>query len=273
MEPQVRVFWLPKEGNAAEEYEDAFSYSVAKRRFAIADGATESSFAERWAQGLVRQFMTEPPLEAAAQSGGLQRWLAPLQRQWREGIDWEHLPWFAEEKARLGAFATFLGMEFASGENFGTQFLFRKPRKQNLRWRAMAIGDSCLFQVRADVLLKTFPLERSDQFNSRPVLLCSDPASNQPVWAKVCLAEGNYEEGDLFLLATDALAKWFLAEHEAGGKPWAALAALGTEADFAAWVVRLRKERKMRNDDTTIILSGWPPRPSMFSFGRRPIKR
>lgn len=273
MEPQVQVFWLPKAGNAVEEYEDAFSYSVAERRFAIADGATESSFAERWAQGLVRQFTAEPPVTIASPGGGLQQWLVPLQRLWREGIDWAHLPWFAEEKAQLGAFATFLGMEFASGESFTTQFFFRRPRKKDLRWQAVAIGDSCLFQVRAGALLKAFPLERSDQFNSRPLLLCSNPASNLPVWSKVCVTEGNYEEGDLFVLATDALAKWFLAEHEAGGKPWTALAALKTDGDFAAWAARLRQERTLRNDDTTVLLFEWTPRPLLFGFGRRPAKK
>jgi hypothetical protein len=46
----VQAFWLPKAGNTTKEYEDAFDYSIAERRFAVADGATDSAFAGHWAR-------------------------------------------------------------------------------------------------------------------------------------------------------------------------------------------------------------------------------
>src|SRR5687767_9899205 len=103
MEPQIQAFWVPKLGNSAEEYEDAFAYSAAEGLFAIADGATESSFADRWARDLVDQFVTSPPPVDAAQTA-FPNWLTPMQERWRNGIDWQNLPWFAEEKAKGGAF-------------------------------------------------------------------------------------------------------------------------------------------------------------------------
>src|SRR6185369_17172238 len=88
-----------------------------------------------------------------------------------------------------------------------------------LRWHALAIGDSCLFQVRDGRLFESFPLCRAVEFNSRPVLVSSNPTSNERVWEEVYYKEGDTQPEDLFFLATDALSQWFLAEHESGGKP------------------------------------------------------
>jgi hypothetical protein len=218
MDPLVSAFWTAKSGTSADEYEDAFAFSPNSRHFAIADGATESSFADRWAQSLVQKYSKEPP----SPTGGklpLPDWIKPLQQEWHETIQWDTLPWFAEEKARLGAFATFLGVSFAPPGTKGlmTRFL-KKHDADRLVWRACAVGDSCLFQIRQGALLKAFPLTRSDQFNSRPVLLCSNPNNNGPVWDAVEIAEGDCRRGDVFFALTDALAKWFLTEIESGRK-------------------------------------------------------
>ncbi|MGH7226717.1 MAG: hypothetical protein ACRELF_26170, partial [Gemmataceae bacterium] len=52
------AFHVHKRGNAPDEYEDAFAGDTAKARFAIADGASESSFAAMWAQLLTEGFIT-----------------------------------------------------------------------------------------------------------------------------------------------------------------------------------------------------------------------
>src|SRR3954465_15247462 len=117
MEPQIQAYWVPKLGNSAEEYEDAFAYSAPDGVFAIADGATESSYADRWARDLVDTFVTAPP-EVAAPKTPFPDWLTPMQQRWRQGIDWDNLPWFAEEKAKSGAFATFLGLTIFDPDNF-----------------------------------------------------------------------------------------------------------------------------------------------------------
>ena len=53
-------FFLPKRGNAAEEYEDAFAGDPASGRFAIADGASESCFAAAWAKIVVESYVKTP---------------------------------------------------------------------------------------------------------------------------------------------------------------------------------------------------------------------
>ena len=258
----VQAFWLPQGGNAIEEYEDAFDYSIAERCFAIADGATESSFAGRWAQGLVRRFTAHPLFQSLGPDcqwegdapAELLEWLEPLQRAWREGIEWERLPWFAEEKAQAGAFSSLLGFAFAGEESLPRPSASETPITEGVRWHTLAIGDSCLFQVRDDALLTAFPLKCAEQFGNRPLLLSSNPANNRRVWDEVRRDEGDCQPGDLFLMMTDALAHWFLAQHEVDEKPWALLCDLKTEEDFAAFVAHLRQERLIRNDDTTLLM-------------------
>jgi len=262
MEPEVQVFYVPKFGNSEEEYEDAAAYQAPTRRFAVADGATESSFADAWARSLVRQYTVQPPL-TPPNGTPLHEWVIPLQREWHASIKWDKLPWFAEEKARSGAFAAFLGLHFVGGTaavvrpSFFGRLLRRKPSAGTLRWHALAVGDSCLFHVRADRLLKAFPLDSSKSFNDRPLLISSNPARNQSVWRAVQLAQGDCRSGDWFLLATDALSKWFLSQYEAGGKPWQTLRELRSSADFTASVDKLRAEGSLKNDDTTLLMINW----------------
>lgn len=69
-------FSLCKEGNKPEEYEDAFAGDPRSGRFAVADGASESSFACLWAKLLVNGFVA--PREAPTTAS----WITPLQQQW-----------------------------------------------------------------------------------------------------------------------------------------------------------------------------------------------
>jgi hypothetical protein len=54
---------------------------------------------------------------------------------------------------------------------------------------------------------------------------------------------------------TDALSRWFLSAVEAGGQPWQPLESLEAQTDnaFTEWVGRLRNDRQLRNDDTTLV--------------------
>src|SRR5262249_40427962 len=121
------------------------------------------------------------------------------------------------------------------------------------RWRALAIGDGCLFVVRAGKLTRAFPLERSEQFSNRPSLLSSKARANAGVWDEVATVEGELQVSDRLLLMTDALAQWFLVETEMGRRPWAALAKLTTPEQFSAFIDCLRAGGALRNDDVTLV--------------------
>ena len=228
---------MPKRGNSAEEYEDAYWPGPAVRRgpllrAAVADGATETSFSARWAQLLTRAYC-----RGQMQNVALARTLKLLQSTWSGEIGNRPLPWYAAEKVRQGAFSSLLGITIVEDS-----------------WQALAIGDSCLFHVRHGELLTAFPLDSSAQFDSTPHLLSSNPSSNAGLERHLLCSSGETRRGDLFLLATDALAAWFLREVEGGGQPWDTLQRVRAGKPYACWVDHLRDVRAIRNDDSTCML-------------------
>src|SRR5688500_4479386 len=106
-------------------------------------------------------------------------------------------------------------------------------------------------------MIRSFPLDQADQFNSRPVLLCSNASNNSGVWPEVRFEQGDCKPDDLFILAADAVAKWFLEQIQYGGKPWETLNRIGSNQEFQDFIARLRNEKIMRNDDATVLPCQW----------------
>ena len=248
-----KVFTLPKSGNRLNENEDACTIRFPLRigdadrgpvRIAVSDGASQSAFARRWAGLLANAFaFADPPKLCTLNEGSFNEWLAPARKRWDTAVPWSRLPWHGKAKSRAGAFATLLGLTIESSPD----------GPPGLRWRAVAVGDSCLFVVREGRLHRSFPLEDPSEFGNRPDLVCSKPASAGRTWNAVHRAHDWCEPGDLFILATDALACWFLASDDSRERPWEAVAALNSST-WAGWVEDRRRSGQMRNDDTTLVM-------------------
>jgi hypothetical protein len=101
----VAQFLLPKEGLLPSECEDAIALSLRQKRFCVSDGATEAYDSRRWARLLTRCWAISGHLLTKEE---FEPWLSVmgerLQRRWSR----KALPWYAEEKARGGAFAAFV---------------------------------------------------------------------------------------------------------------------------------------------------------------------
>lgn len=247
-----RRFWLSKAGNSPDEYEDAFRVVYPGRmgvsgrrtaRIAVSDGASESAFAREWANVLTDAFVSRPPDTCGLTKDSLFDWLAPAQEEWHALIPWDSIPWHGEAKARAGAFTTLLGLSV--GATVGSS--------RQLSWRAVAVGDSCLFVVRDGQLSLSFPLEDAAEFDNTPSLVCSNPDNMGGLWENVRQSAGECVAGDVFILASDALACWFLARNADGEKPWETLLALDSSG-WSAWVEEQRHAGLMRNDDTTLVI-------------------
>lgn len=223
-----RTFHTPKAGHTLSEYEDSFAGDPERGRFAIADGASESAFADAWAQILVKAFVGTP---------GPWTWLAEAREHWCLQVQARELPWYAETKFQEGAHAAMLGIAFTGG-----------------RWLAVAIGDSCLFLVRDNRLLRAFPLRHSSDFGNRPSLLGSRSRQTEQARTRRIHLRGELHSGDVLFLMTDALAQWFLKEIEDGRQPWKDLQAIANEQQFSERVASLRLHKGLRNDDVTLML-------------------
>ena len=212
-------------------------------RAAVSDGASESAFAREWANVLADAFVSRTPDIRGLAKDSMCDWLASAQEEWRVGVPWDRIPWHGEAKARAGAFATLVGLTVAT----------RAGNSRRLCWRAVAVGDSCLFMVRDDRLWLSFPLEDAAQFDNSPALVCSNPDNAGELWENVRQSHGECVDGDSFILASDALSCWFLASSIQGEKPWQTLLTLNASG-WTAWVAEQRRTGLMRNDDTTLVI-------------------
>ena len=237
--------FLPKQGSAPEEYEDAFwptnaSEGAGVTRFAVADGATETSFSGVWARLLVRAYCDgkmdslDRILEA----------LRSLQESWLEQLNRSQLPWYAEHKLLLGAYAALIGLTIRADPANGSAGT----------WDAVASGDCCLVQVRGQAIIAAFPLDKAAAFNTHPVLLSTDPQALVLAMESLKSVSGTWQSGDQFFLMSDALAAWFFRELEQDARPWEVLRDLEYDKTkpFGPWVERLRAHKAIKNDDVTL---------------------
>jgi len=109
--------------------------------------------------------------------------------------------------------------------------------------------------VRNHRLRYAFPLDTSDKFGKTPALLCS--RGHLASTASAVNIRGVGQPGDIFVLATDAISQWCLAEHEARRAPWEKIGELllsgAEEREFEAWVTGLRASNQIENDDVAVI--------------------
>lgn len=250
-----RAFRLPRQGYGLEECQDALAGYPERGRFAIADGAAESPYSALWARLLVEEFIRQSerlPSWANWLPSLQERWDAAVRRPptsfsdngWRMPEDSGATPWYLEPGLVQGAFATFLGLVI-----------------EEHNWYAVAVGDSCLFQVRGSELIRAFPITRAADFSNAPWLVGSRTSPIEVPHKNGLQQMGDCQSGDRIWMMTDALAQWFLVQAESGDKPWRTLEPLVHNAvdefsarhAFAAWIEGLRAERQLRNDDVTLL--------------------
>ena len=243
MQITLQAFRLPKAGNSDAENEDACwpdTYAEMDAppllKVAVADGATETLFSGLWA-GLLAHAYTETPSHS-----DLLKALPTLRSDWQREIAARPLPWYAEEKARAGAYATLMGLTLKTGHAHDVAY-----------YEALAIGDSCLFHLRDGHLLRAFPLTHSAEFNNSPYLLASHPQRNPDLADHLRSMAHHAFPGDTLLLLTDALAQWFLHTLEADPAASDPLRAVTDLDAFAGLIAIEREAHRLRNDDTTLL--------------------
>jgi hypothetical protein len=265
---QMVTFSAVKDGNAPGEWQDGAGGGVIadgtdvprRARFVVLDGATTAYDPARWVDQLVRSFAPQtdgdpgaegPRLEPAA----MRAWFGQMQDQWAADVrDFDSI--IEQRKfTEVGSFATLLGFEIHGLDG---------PEPY---WRAVALGDTVLFHVRAGRMIAAFPPMGPDDFGTLPDGVHTSPASLDKMTERLLTGGGVLEAGDFLFAATDAMAQWILRalEHDEA-KVWAALTTLAHPDVFARLVEDQRREqnsaKRMKNDDVTLMrlrmLAGQP---------------
>lgn len=226
---------LPKSGFEPSECEDSIGVDEQNCRFAVADGATEAFDARSWAERLAHNWVrSDTPIDADA----FHDWIAAeglaLHSSWNQMT----LPWYAEEKARKGSFAAFVGVEFDLAAAVPS-------------WKAIALGDACLFHCRDGSLIKSLPLSDAASFNSAPLLVASDPTLHRSSAPALVIDSGACQNNDVFYLLSDAVAAWYLEHYEVSDL--SGVIESSDNAVIAAFFENERNAGRMKNDDIAVI--------------------
>jgi hypothetical protein len=248
---QMVIFSEPKAGYAPAEWQDGAAGGVVGEtgtaRFIVADGATTAYDSRRWVDQLVTSFVSRdggPALERAT----IRAWFARMQDEWAAGVP--SFDSLIEERKfhEVGSFATMLGFEICGLD---------RPEPF---WRAVALGDTVLFHVRASHLVAVFPPLRPDEFGSTPDGVHTLGPSLDRMTERLQLGIGMLMADDLLFAATDAMAQWILRASRPENQEkivWDLLGALTHPAVFSRLVHEQRavadRAKRMTNDDVTLM--------------------
>jgi len=238
-----RAFWLAKD--AEYECQDAFDLDAERGIAAIADGVATAIFSGSWARILAQATVADPPnLE---DGGKFQAWLNGRRATWWGQIDIENIPWNLRPLMVDGAMSTLLWVELFSPD----------PDHDSLpdgyRMRSVAIGDCCLFHVRQNEILRSFPMGSAGEFDLNPAVIGSVDRKDDHL-LEFQVIEGDCWPGDLLVLSTDAVAQWAIRRWEVGDPVnWEDYWDMSGE-DWRQQILTLRREKRMRYDDATLVL-------------------
>lgn len=240
-----RVLWLPKDLQRDSEYQDAY-YADGKRGVAAAaDGVASSLFSGSWARILVQAVVKDPP--AIDDPPSFAPWLAKHREAWLAGVDPSTLAWHQKPKFQDGAFATLLWLEMIVTEKSDAE------ATGEFQYFAYAVGDTCLFHVRGDRLLRSFPLTKSEEFDNDPLVIGSVDKKKDHL-VEFLSASDYCQTGDLLAICTDAVAAHLLHAMEQGEVPdWAGYWTF-SENDWREAIAELRQRQAIRHDDSTLVL-------------------
>jgi hypothetical protein len=227
-EPTAALWTTPKRDRQPHENEDSVAGNASTGRFAVSDGASTAARSGVWSALLTEAFVRgDDPLSG--------RVLTELRREWWKLVLEPSLAWHAMDKLAQGSAATFVGLAL-SGNSY----------------QVTAIGDSCLFHIRKQELLLAAPLNDWTRFSRYAVLVSTLP--NCPLAAdQLWSGGGQFDDGDVFLLATDAVAKQWLRHYAERGTLWPICDQVGDQAEFAR-LIEQERERGLDNDDSTICV-------------------
>lgn len=243
---QISAHALHKGGTKPRHCEDAFAYDEKRGLAAIADGASDAFESGAWARLLVTTYIHNPPPDDPAALG---IWAIGPARTWDASLRWENMAWYADQKAReVGGLATLLG------------FQLEQEAPLPGMWHALAVGDACLLHLRDRGVLTHFPIVEAAAFDTTPALLSTQHQHNENLQdgEDIQVMYGTCRTGDIFLMATDALAEWLytvpdLHEEDSDMPDWNTLTSL-LEEDFEAVINQLRAHAALRNDDVTLLV-------------------
>ena len=218
------------------------------KTFAISDGATSSPDARTWANMLVEASTlheSDKDIFPAVIQELRTSWEKTWEKQKQKQIS-TNAGWWTETALNKPNAATYCSITFTNQKS---------SNSSEIHWRAIAMGDSCLFQIRNNKLMLSFPLVSENEFTDRPVLVRSKGEIINS--DKIMHLNGTAQVNDIFLLATDALAEWIFKYGLHTDKTLSSdFYKKLNSIDFEKFIESERQVDRIKDDDSTIINIG-----------------
>ena len=252
-----KEYLASKKGEPLKNCQDAYTFNDDFFRYAVADGATREYFSAKLAQELVNRFCFDEDEvnKDILNNEKYEAWLEPIQKNWlayvEDIVENKKVNFVVKNrfnKQHSGA-STFVGLELD---------------REKFTFKVMIIGDSCLFHIRDKEIVDCYFIDDYQEFDnspdfffSRDAILNDENIIEKREFTKPNIIAKNFENGDYFLLATDAISKWLLTQKHKGKwkEIWKGL--LQEDKDWYDKLIenyREDKDNKLDDDDVTILI-------------------
>ena len=203
---------------------------------AICDGASTSYDSKGWARLLCQEFTSNPNVT--------HDWIERLVTSFNARHDRDSLPWMKQAAFDRGSFSTLLGIRFIDEQEVAEVF---------------AVGDTIVAVFDSEVFRESYPYREAECFDSDPTLL-STLSQKNTIFTDDFLKErfytiklSEYKDPIIFAM-TDALGRWVLERRF--NTDLVRKFIDFDQAIFANFILEERAERRMRRDDTTLLIMG-----------------
>lgn len=221
------------------------------RAYAVSDGTTTSFFSGLWSKIITEHFASKPDDLFDLPWG---EWLKPPQQKWQS-----HMAKIAESN-RTSMFTRNGILERRPAAATLAALLLDPPLSNGtVPWKAVILGDSCIFFLRREGPT-SIQLTKADQFSNWVAAAESYEARQADLPTTTFSAphgdEPPLQQGDVVLLATDALSRWLLLRAELGYPVWGTLLTLERTSDFERFIADARsgKTFPLEPDDVALIV-------------------
>jgi hypothetical protein len=234
----IKAYIYHKKAEKYSDCQDYFEISSQNNRIAVSDGMSQSIYPQWWAEILAKSYIQNGKIPA----GDV---LTSCQNEWQKKVNDEVQrredngmnPWRLRNAIaeKSGAGATLCGLTCEAD-----------------KWTCECIGDSCLILIRKDFCIKIYT-SQDGTFGNNPDYLDSYTKGR----GTASFFEGNYDDVELMLVATDPFSELFqkhASEPEFIKQLTEQLRQLSTHESFVELVERWRTEYQMHNDDSTIVI-------------------
>ena len=258
MDWTIQTFLAPKQGEPREDCEDSIhpapgngAEGALAEEAAVSDGTATSFFSGLWARILTRRFAANP---AAAFDSAWLDWLASAQQEWqaetKKLAEAKEASFYTKNDVlcRKPGAATFVGLVLDPPKPGG-----------GIPWRALVLGDSCLFLLGRDGP-RSMELTKAEEFSymvkAAETYEIENPHLPWKFGSGPWGGEAELIDGDSIMLATDALSKWLLLRAEHGRPVWGTVLSLAAESDFETFIDNARRESDdpLDNDDVSLAI-------------------